>query len=112
MKIAGAYLIPAAQQRAYAILQAPAVLARCLPGCEGLDRIGEDEYAMRMKMALASVSGLFEGKVKITDAHPPADFRLTVEGSGKIGFMKGEGVLTLSPADGATSVQFDGDVQV
>jgi hypothetical protein len=50
--------------------------------------------------------------VKITEANPPTSFRLLVEGSGKIGFMKGEGLLTLSPAGAGTSVQFDGDVQV
>ena len=32
----------------------PAVLARCMPGCESLDKTGEDEYAMRMKMVLAA----------------------------------------------------------
>ena len=66
-----------------------------MPGCEALDRIAENEYAMRMKMVLASISGLFAGKVKISDPNPPASYRLMVEGSGKIGFMKGEGVLTL-----------------
>jgi len=35
-----------------------------------------------------------------------------VEGSGKIGFLKGEGQLRLSPDADATQVQYDGDVQV
>lgn len=112
MKVAGAYPVPAPQERAYALLQDPAILTKCMPGCEGLDRVAENEYAMRMKMVLASISGQFAGKVKITEANPPTSFRLLVEGSGKIGFMKGDGLLTLSPAGGGTSVQFDGDVQV
>jgi uncharacterized protein len=36
--------------------------------------------------------------VKIADANPPSSFRLIVEGTGKIGFMRGEGLLTLSAA--------------
>ena len=112
MKIAGSYRIPADQERAYAILQDPAVLARCLPGCEGLDKIGPDEYSMRMKMALASVSGLFDGKVRIADRNPPDSYRLIVEGTGKIGFLKGEGLLTLAPLGAGTNVSYDGDVQV
>jgi hypothetical protein len=83
-----------------------------MPGCEGLDRVAENEYTMRMKMMLASISGQFSGKVKISDANPPTSFRLLVEGSGKIGFMKGDGLLTLSPEGEGTSVKFDGDVQV
>jgi carbon monoxide dehydrogenase subunit G len=112
VKIGGAYRLAAPQDRAYAMLQDPVVLARCMPGCESLDKIGEGEYAMKMKMAMAAVSGRFDGKVRIADQDPPRHFRLIVEGSGKIGFMKGEGLLTFTPADGATDVSYDGDVQV
>jgi carbon monoxide dehydrogenase subunit G len=112
MKVSGAYPLAVPQERAYALLQDPAILAKCMPGCEGLDKIAENEYAMRMKMVLASISGQFTGKVKIADPNPPNSFRLIVEGAGKIGFMKGEGLLTLTPEGTGTSVQFDGDVQV
>ncbi|HLK65609.1 MAG TPA: carbon monoxide dehydrogenase subunit G [Bryobacteraceae bacterium] len=112
MKVSGSYVVPVPQERAYALLQDPAILTKCMPGCEGLDLIGENEYAMRMKMVLASVSGLFAGKVKISEANPPASFRLIVEGNGKIGFMKGEGLLTLSPSGDGTNVQYEGDVHV
>jgi carbon monoxide dehydrogenase subunit G len=112
MKITGVHTLPVPQERAYSLLQDPGVLARCMPGCEGLDRIAENEYAMRMKMALASISGQFNGKVTISEPNPPNSFRLLVEGAGKIGFMKGDGLLTLSPDGAGTKVQFDGDVQV
>jgi uncharacterized protein len=112
VKVSGAYPVPVPRERAYALLQDPAVLAQCMPGCESLDKIGEDEYAMRMKMLLGSMSGLFEGKVKISDSQPPSSFRLMVNGAGKIGFMKGEGVLTLVETGRETSVQYEGDVQV
>jgi len=112
MKVSGSYSVSVPQERAYALLQDPAVLTKCMPGCEGLDRVAESEYAMRMKMVLASISGNFSGKVRIADANPPDSFRLIVEGTGKIGFMKGDGLLKLSPADAGTNVQFDGDVQV
>ena len=62
-------------------------------------RSADNEYDMKMKMVLASMSGLFEGKVKLTDQQPPDSFRLLVEGKGKIGFMKGDGLLKLEPAD-------------
>ncbi len=35
-----------------------------------------------------------------------------MEGNGKIGFVKGEGLLTLSPQGDSTDVSYDGDVQV
>ena len=112
MKVAGTSSLPVTPERAYALLQDPDVLAKCIPGCEGLDRVAEDEYAMRMKMGIASISGRFDGKVRISEKNPPVSFRMSVEGAGKIGFMKGDGVITLSAADSASNVQFEGDVQV
>ncbi len=112
MKLTGVYTVPGPAERAYLLLQDPVVLADCMPGCEGLDRTAENEYAMRMKMALASISGKFDGRVRIADANPPHSFRLVVEGSGKIGFVKGDGLLTLVQEGTGTSVQYEGDVQV
>jgi len=112
VKLSGTATVPVPLERAYALLQDPAVLARCMPGCEALDAIGEGEYAMRMKMALASMSGLFQGKVRVAEQSPPTSFRLIVEGAGKIGFMKGDGVLTLAANSPQTAVAFAGEVQV
>ena len=112
MKINGSSLVALPPDKAYEMMQDPVVLARCMPGCEALEKIGEDEYKMKMKMALASLSSAFEGKVKITDQTPPSSFRLLVEGNGKIGFMKGEGLLKLTPQGEGTEVAYEGDVQV
>jgi uncharacterized protein len=116
MKISGSYTLPVAPGRAYQILLDPATLAQAMPGCESLEKIGPDEYRMKMKVLLAALSGQFEGKVRITDQMPPASFRLILEGSGRIGFLKGEGLLKLSPADSggapSTLVSYDGDAQV
>ncbi len=113
MKISGTYTLPLPQERAYAVMQDPEVLARAIPGCESLEKIGPDEYRMKMKMALASLSGAFEGKVRITEQTPPNSFRLVVEGTGRIGFVKGDGLLKLTPAEaGGTEVAYEGDAQV
>src|SRR5215467_10346283 len=98
MKISGSYTLPAAPERAYQILQDPVILAQAMPGCEGLEKIGPDEYRMKMKVLLATLAGQFEGKVRIAEQTPPTSFRLIVEGSGRIGFLKGDGLLKLSPA--------------
>lgn len=112
MKIGGAYTLAVPQQRAYSLLQDPEVLAQCMPGCDHLTRIADNEYEMKMKMAISAVQGLFTGTVRIADSHPPSSFRLIVEGSGKVGFMKGDGLLTLAPQKASTEVRYEGDVQV
>jgi len=104
MKISGSYALPVAPERAYQILQDPAVLVQAIPGCENLETIGPGEYRMKMKVLLAALSGAFEGKVRIADQTPPSSFRMIVEGSGRIGFLKGDGLLKLSPTDAKTVI--------
>jgi carbon monoxide dehydrogenase subunit G len=72
----------------------------------------DNTYQMKMKLAIASLAGFFDGKVHIADQQPPASFRLIVEGSGKIGFMRGEGLLRLAPDAESTSIAYEGTVQV
>lgn len=112
MKITGSYTLPVARERAYEMLQDPTVLAQCMPGCDQLTQSGIGEYEMKMKLMIAAVQGLFSGKIRLAEPNPPRSFRLIVEGTGKVGFMKGEGLLTLAPAGGATEVGYEGDVQV
>lgn len=113
-----------ALERAYHILQDPATLGQAMPGCESLEKIGPDEYRMKMNVLLAALSGQFEGKVRIAEPAPPTSFRLIVEGSGRIGFLKGDGLLKLSPAatvgvppaapsgHPSTVVSYEGEAQV
>jgi uncharacterized protein len=113
LKIAGvSRILPFPPERAYDLMQDPAVLSQAIPGCESLEKTGDNEYRMKMKMALASLSGAFEGKVRLADPDRPSSFRMIVEGSGKIGFMKGEGALRLESKDGGAEVAYEGDVQV
>ena len=112
MKISGSHTVPAPRERTYQLLQDPVVLAKCMPGTDHLDKIGDDEYEMKMKMVIASIGGLFSGKVRLADQNPPEKFKLMVDGSGKIGFVKGEGVLSLEPVGDGTDVKYEGEVQV
>lgn len=112
MKISGTAQVPFPPERTFQLLQDPVILAKAIPGCQELEKTGEDEYRLKMKMVLASLSGAFDGKVKLTEPNPPSSFKMLVEGSGKIGFMKGEGLLKLSPTAAGTEVAYDGDAQI
>jgi carbon monoxide dehydrogenase subunit G len=112
MKISGTYQLETTPERAYALLQDPEVLAKCMPGCDQMIKTGEDEYSMKMKMLIASVSGQFEGKVKLSEPNPPHSFRMRVDGAGKIGFVKGDGAIVLTPAGTGTQIAYEGDVQL
>jgi carbon monoxide dehydrogenase subunit G len=95
------------------MLQDPAVLQAAIPGCQELKEIGEGRYAMTMKVALAALAGDFTGTVQLTDREPPSKFRMIVEASGRMGFLKGEGLLTVTPAsETTTTVAYDGSTNI
>lgn len=113
MKISGTYKLEnATPEKAYALLQDPGVLAKCMPGAEEMVKTGDDEYQIKMKLLIASLSGKFDGKVKLSDPNPPNSFRMRVDGNGKVGWMKGEGTINLSPEGTATNLAYDGDVHL
>ena len=112
MKIEGSSDIPAPRERVWAAFLDPAVLARALPGCEGLEAIGTGEYKAKMKIGVAAIKGTFEGKVRLFDLEPPNRYKMALEGSGGPGFVRGEASMELSDVDGGTRVTYSADAQV
>jgi uncharacterized protein len=111
MDISGSYTFNASPQRVWALLMDPAVIASCIPGCEKLEPEGEDRYRARLKVALAAITGSYDGTVTLSDKTPPNSYRLTVEGQGKPGFVKGNATITLRPDGENTIIDVGGTVE-
>ena len=112
MRIEGDYLLPLQPQAAWNLLLNTDVLSRAMPGCQSLIPIGPDQYEVRMKMAISSIQGLFAGKIRIADQNPPSSYRLLIDSQGKLGFVRGGGLLTLVADGDSTRVHILGEVQV
>ena len=111
MDISGSYTFNAAPDRVWNLLMDPAVIASCIPGCDKLEPVGDDRYRASLTVALAAITGSYEGTVQITDKVPHERYRLLVEGQGKPGFVKGNAVITLRPDGAATVVDVQGSVE-
>jgi uncharacterized protein len=103
MDIASFYTFAASPDRVWELLMDPAVIASCIPGCHRLEPDGEDRYKATVTIALSAITGDYTGTVVITEKVPPSSYRLTVEGHGKPGFVKGHALIALR-AEGATTV--------
>ena len=112
MKVQGEQSLPLEPAAAWDLLLDADTLAQAMPGCESLVPVGPDEYEMKMKLAVSSIQGLFSGKIRIEDKNPPHGYRLRVEGQGKLGHLRGTGLLSLSPDAEGTRLAYSGDVQV
>ena len=112
MKLEGTYDVPAPRKKVWAAFLDPKVLKKAIPGCEKLESVGPDEYKATMKVGVGGVKGTFEGKVTLSDKHPPDSYKLSAEGSGGPGFIRSETVITMTDHDGGTRVSYSADVQV
>jgi carbon monoxide dehydrogenase subunit G len=112
MKIEGTHEIKAPRERVYALITDPEVLRRCIPGCESLEKTGEDTYAAIMKAGVGMVKGTFKGNVKLEEMRLPEHYRIVVDGKGGPGFVKGTGDFDLEEKDGATLIRYAGELQV
>ena len=112
MKLTGTHELEASRERVYQSLVNPEVLQRCIPGCERLEKTGENTFAATIKTGVGSIKGVFDGKVRLEDLREPEHFRIVVEGKGAPGFLKGSGDLDLEENGTVTKVNYSGDVQV
>jgi carbon monoxide dehydrogenase subunit G len=111
MNITGSYTFAAPPDRVWALLMDPATIAACIPGCEKLEADGEDRYRARLTVALAAITGSYDGTVIISDKTPPQSYTLSVEGQGKPGFVKGSATIALRAEGANTIVDVAGTVQ-
>jgi carbon monoxide dehydrogenase subunit G len=89
----------------------PAIVAACIPGCERFDAKDENSYTARMTVAMAAITGTYDGTVTLSDIVPGTSYRLTAEGQGRPGFVKGSSAVTLRPDGAITIVEVSGSVQ-
>lgn len=100
------------RQRVWQGLTDPQMIGRCLPGCEKMDSIGPDLYEATLKIGIGAVKGTFSSHIRMEILDPGKQYKLTVEGKGAIGFLKGEGVISLDDSAQPTQILYQGHVQI
>lgn len=112
MELVGEHTFNLPREQVWNMMLDPNVLKACLPGCEKLEAVGEDEYVATMKIGISFIKGTFSGKVKITDKNEPSSYTMHVEGSGPQGQVAGVGQLELVEDGDATVVKYKGEANV
>jgi uncharacterized protein len=112
MKVEGIQKLHAARERVYVALTDPAILQRCIPGCESLKKTGDDVYDAVLKAGVGAIKGTFKGEVRLAEMRPPDHYRIVVEGKGAVGFAKGSADFDLEDQDGVTLIKYAGELQV
>jgi carbon monoxide dehydrogenase subunit G len=111
MDINGSYEFPAPPERVWDLLMDPGTIASCIPGCSSLQPEGENRYRAHLSIVMAAISGSYDGMVELSEVVPLSSYRLTVEGQGRPGFVKGTVTIALRPEAVGTIVDVNGTVQ-
>lgn len=109
MKIAGQAVLEATPEKVWEALNDPAVLAQCIPGCQSLEQVGDDEFKMTVSAGVASIRGIYDGSVQLTDKQPPNSYVLKATGSGGPGTVSATCQISLTAADGGCKLSYDAD---
>jgi carbon monoxide dehydrogenase subunit G len=114
MEMTGERRIAAPRERVWEALNDPAVLQAAIPGCESVERTGENEFQARVAVKLGPMSARFGGKVQLSNINPPVSYTISGEGQGgAMGFAKGGADVALDEVGPAeTLLRYSAKAQV
>ena len=111
MDINGSYTFDAPPGRVWALLMDPAVIASCIPGADRFEPDGENRYRTTLTVAMAAITGSYEGTVTMSEVVPQTSYVLTAEGQGRPGAVNGRSAIVLRGEGGKTIVEVTGTVR-
>jgi hypothetical protein len=109
LKLTGTAEIAGRPEAVFDRLLDPAVLARCIPGCERLERVGEGVYELDVKAGVGAVKGSFRGRVTLSDVQRFHGYRMDLEGKSPVGLVKGGASVRLAASESGTRIHYDGE---
>lgn len=113
MRVEGEYIFDGPREEVWKLVRDPEVLATCLPGTQNVQKVNDSEYTGVIGIRVGPIAGSFSGKILVTNEVPPESCTLTVEGTGKIGFLKGVGNIDMTEGEEQkTLMKYNGEVQI
>ena len=113
MELTGQQHIAAPRTRVWNALNDPEVLRACIPGCQSLDRSGDDRFAAAAEIRIGPIGARFRGEVTLSEIEPLQGYTIIGQGSGGIaGNAKGRAKVRLSDDGDGTLVSYVVDAEV
>jgi uncharacterized protein len=112
VNLEGSAVLAAPPEQVWSVLTDPAVLARTIPGCESLQQVGEDSYAMVVSAGVGAIRGRYAGEVRLSDHAFPTSYVMHASGSGGPGSVRATVQIGLAPRDAGTELTWSADAVV
>jgi carbon monoxide dehydrogenase subunit G len=113
MDMTGERHIAAPRQVVWEALNDTATLKASIPGCESLEKVGDNQMKAVAAVKLGPISARFNGAVTLSDIDAPNSYTITGEGQGGVaGFAKGGAKVFLTDDAGSTLLKYEVNAQV
>jgi hypothetical protein len=103
LQTGGNFTVAVPQDKAFAFINDPFMLARCIPGCSGLKELGPGKYAAKLTNRVGPISLTFDVVVELTKVEPPTSIDATVSGNAPGGRLTAIATVRLEPVDAANT---------
>ena len=108
MEMSGEYMIVAPRERIYDALNDPDVLRQCIPGCESIEKLSDNEMEATVVAKVGPVRAKFKGQVTLSDLVYPESYTITGEGrGGSAGFARGGVRVRLQENGAGTTMSYE-----
>ena len=112
MRLEGSSAFPASVETVWNTINDPEALRGCTPGLTELKETAPDTYRATLTIGIAAIKGSYAGTLAITDKRAPTHYKITLDGTGGAGFVRGEGTVDLEAQGDGTLLKWVGDLQV
>lgn len=113
MDMSDSQRIEAPRDVVWAALNDIEVLKACIPGCESIEKIGENELEAKVTLKIGPVKASFGGKVTFSNIDPPNGYTISGEGQGGVaGHARGGADVRLEADGEATILHYDVKAEV
>ncbi|MES2563660.1 MAG: carbon monoxide dehydrogenase subunit G [Pseudomonadota bacterium] len=103
----GQQVVPLPQAQTWEALNDTAVLKGCIPGCDTLEQLSDNQYQLGMTSRIGPVSAKFKGLMTLENVDAPNRYTMVFEGQGGVaGFAKGQAIVTLTPEGDGTLLSY------
>lgn len=113
MEMVGERMIAADRATVWSALNDPEILKACIPGCERMEKTGDNTLEAEVTQKVGPVKAKFKGAVTLEDVVEAESYRIVGEGKGgAAGFAKGGAKVTLADVDGGTQLAYEAEAKV
>ena len=113
MKMLGEYRIPAPRAVVWESLNDPTILAKCLNGCERLEKLSATQFEGVVTFKIGPIKPTFACTIELSEIDPPNAYVISVMGKGgTAGFAKGSAKVQLIDDKGITILGYTVDARL